>query len=399
MRCPACDFINPEGAEECSNCGFVFGAKVVAPATVRRIICPNCNTASSSAVDICSRCGQLLPVIDSTYTPSPDREPTLYAGKYELAQLLGQGGMGRVYKARAHGNHQWVAIKEMITDRHQSEQDQALVLKALHQEIDILGHLRAVRTVPALIEGFQEWNRRRFFVMEFVEGKNLEDVLQQRGRPFPAKTVIDWAAQLCEVLAILHGQEPNPILHQDLTLDNIILRQDTSTRDQIMLLDFGVARFVRMGTKLSVLSGKAGYAPKEQLMDRRPEPRSDLYSLSVCMHRLLTLSDAAEKLPPAIEVNSFVPQWLSDLIGINLSEEPRERYESATRMREDLLNGRVTAMIQCPRCGAANRRSLIYCEACAATLLSVPRKCGNCGEFIPYNAYFCPHCGKKTARE
>ncbi|MBN1921064.1 MAG: protein kinase [Anaerolineae bacterium] len=400
MKCDSCGHINIAGAEECENCGYLFGvAAPSTPKTTRRIICPDCGTASSSASDFCGRCGQLLPVIDFNYAPSPDREPILYAGKYELTQLIGQGGMGRVYKARTRGDQQGVAIKEMIIHRQQSQENQAMLLKALQQEVEILGHLHVVRTVPVLIEGFQEWNRRRFFVMEFVEGKNLEDVLKERGRPFPPETVIAWAVQLCEMLQILHNQQPNPIVHQDLTLDNIILRQDTATRDQIMLLDFGIARFVRAGTKLSKLAGKTGYAPKEQLFNGRPEPRSDLYSLAVCMHRLLTLSDPVEKLPPAIEANSLVPQWLSDLIAINLSEEPRERYESAARMREDLLKGRVTALLQCPRCGTENERALIYCKACAATLLSVPRKCGDCGEFIPYNAHFCPHCGKKTARE
>lgn len=95
-------------------------------------------------------------------------------------------------------------------------------------------------------------------------------------------------------------------------------------------------------------------------------------------------------------MNPQVPQWLSDLIAINLSEEPRERYESAAKMREDLQNHRVTATIQCTSCGTANERSLIYCKNCAHTLLSTPRRCRHCAEFIPANARYCPRCGKEV---
>jgi serine/threonine protein kinase len=170
----------------------------------------------------------------------------------------------------------------------------------------------------------------------------------------------------------------------------------------IVLLDFGVARSVRIGARVSVAFGTPGYAPKEQIVDGRPEPRSDLYALAVCMYQLLTKKEPSEKPPPfpvpARNANRRVPQWLSDLIAINLNwDEPQERYESAAEMRKDLINRRVTSMRTCPKCGKKNKRSNIYCEneGCAFILCSSSRRCQSCSEFIPFNARFCPECGKK----
>jgi serine/threonine-protein kinase len=356
---------------------------------MQRVTCPTCRTSASSASLFCGRCGQILPVLDGT----------LYAGKYKVEELLGQGGMGRVYRALVQNGRVQVAVKEIVDDRGWTDRERAVYLEAFQRESEVLGHLRVLRTVPALLVPYREWQGRRYFVMEFIEGKDLRRVIEERGSPFPVDVVVSWANQLCELLQVLHSQQPNPILHQDLTLENIILRRDGSSNTNVVLLDFGVARFVRMGTKLSVYAGKAGYAPKEQIVDRRPEPRSDLYSLAACVHHLLTCRDPTEPdhappFPPAHQLNHSVPRWLSDLIDINLSEEPRERYESAAKMREDLIGRRVTATIRCAGCGTENERSLIYCKRCAHTLLSTPRKCRHCAEFIPYNARYCPRCGQ-----
>jgi serine/threonine-protein kinase len=187
--------------------------------------------------------------------------------------------------------------------------------------------------------------------MEFIEGKDLQKALDERRSPFPVDIVIKWAIQLCELLQVLHTQEPNPIVHQDLKPANIILRQPGASSTDIVLFNFDVARFVRIGARVSAAFGTPGYAPKEQIVDGRPEPRSDLYALAVCMYQLLTKKEPSEKPPPfpvpARNANRRVPQWLSDLIAINLNwDEPQERYESAAKMREDLINRRVTATIR-----------------------------------------------------
>lgn len=409
VKCTDCGETFEDGTLFCDQCGsklpqpepvIVTAKPKEAPAATpaqkereptmpEKVICPNCRSSSSSASLFCGRCKQMLPASDGT----------AYAGRYHIEKLIGQGGIGRVYRARRLGDGGPAAIKEMVDDRSWSEKERSTYLAAFRREVELLNHHRVLRTVPALIEQYQDWNGRCFFVMELIEGNNLREILDTYHRPFPVNLVINWATQLCELLHVLHTQEPNSIIHQDLTLDNIIIRKSSISGTDIVLLDLGVARFVRMGTKLSVYSGKVGYAPKEQLIDRRPEPRSDLYSLAVCMHQLLTVQDPAEAsspFPPARQLNSQVPQWLSDLIAINLSEDPRERYESAAKLREDLVNQRVTATIRCPSCGAENERSLIYCTQCAHTLLGTPRKCQHCAEFIPYNARYCPRCGQQA---
>lgn len=394
MKCPSCGHANPDGAPECAVCGYVFRtpASAVAPSPgppVVRVTCPGCRTTAAATGLFCARCGQLLPVQDGA----------VYAGEYRVEKMIGQGGMGRVYRALSLADQRPVAIKELVDDRGWSAEERAPYLKAFQREAELLAHLRVLRTVPQLVAPFREWNGRYFFVMEFVEGKNLLEALRERGQPFEVDTVIHWAVELCELLRVLHNEQPDPIVHQDLKPENIILRRPGQGYGDIVLLDFGVARFVRVGTKLSVYGGTSGYAPREQFVERRPQPRSDLYSLAACMHHLLTGRDPTENpppFPPARKLNPQVPEWLSQLIAINLSDDPRERYDSAAKMREDLLGRRVTATLTCPSCGTENERSLIYCRRCARALVRAASTCRNCAQFIPVNARFCPHCGSKV---
>ena len=357
--------------------------------TKHLIQCPVCGRMSSSDGLYCDRCGRMgiAPV------------GTSYAGKYQIERLVAEGGMGRIYKAVRLNTGRVVAIKEYLDEKGKTGKERQLFVETFKREAEVLGELQIVRAVPQLFEDVTIWNGRHFFVMEFIDGENLQDVFERRGQPFPWELVVKWGVRLCEVLQVLHSHQPDPIVYRDLKLENIAFRHAKQFDEDIVLLDFGIARQAYAGREKTRFAGTQGYAPREQIVLGKPEPRSDLYSLAVCLHQLLTKRDPTEDpppFPPARQLNSQAPQWLSDFIAINLSEEPRERYESAAKMQEDLVNQRVTATIRCPNCGTENERSLIYCKGCAHTLLSTPRKCRHCAEFIPYNARYCPRCGKEV---
>lgn len=351
------------------------------------IQCPVCGPMSSPDGLYCGRCGRMAIVpVGSTY-----------AGKYQIQQLVAEGGMGRIYRAVQAKDKRTVAIKEYLDEKGRKSKDRQLFVETFKREAEVLRELQIVRAVPQLLDDVATWNGRHFFVMEFIDGDNLLDVFERQKQPFPWELVVRWATRLCEVLQVLHSHGPDPIVYRDFKLENIVFRHAGQVNEDIVLLDFGIARQIYVGREKTRFAGTRGYAPDEQVVLGKPEPRSDIYALAVCMHQLLTKRDPAETpppFPPAHKLNPQVPNWLSDLIAINLSSEPRERYESAAKMRDDLMNQQVAATIRCANCGTENERSLIYCKQCAHTLLSTPRKCRACSEFIPYNARYCPRCGK-----
>ena len=356
----------------------------------RQVIeCPACGRVSSSDGLYCDRCGK-MGIVPTGST---------YAGRYQIKRLVAEGGMGRIYKAIDQGRRRTAAIKECLDKKDRGAQERQLYVETFKREAEILRELRIVRAVPQLLEDVRQWNGRHFFVMEFIEGDNLLDVMQKRNKPFEWEMVVEWSSRLCQVIHVLHSHKPDPIIYRDLKLENIVFRTAGRHDEDIVLLDFGIARQAYTGRKITRFAGSDGYAPFEQSKLGKPETRSDLYSLAVCMHQLLTGRDPTDNPPPfpaARQLNPRVPQWLSDLIDINLSEEPRERYESADEMREDLRQQRVTSTLRCGKCGTENERSLIYCRQCAMMLLTTPRPCRHCADFIPANSRYCPRCGKEV---
>lgn len=386
MACKQCGHQLSEGDAECPNCGLMLTTPTARPAHPAHVIC-SCKVPAHPGQTYCTHCLKLLPV--------PDGAP--YDARYVIRRVVGEGGMGRVYEATSTATGQAVAIKELLDHSNWSEAKREKYLNTVAQEIAILGSLSHLRTVPRLIEPLRQWHGRHYFVMEFISGESLYRLLKQQNQPFPVAAVVRWGMQLCDVLQVLHRQEPAPIVHRDLKPDNILLRQDGASSEDVVLLDFGVARFIERERRVSI-GGTSGYMPREQLLSNRPEPRSDLYALAATMHHLLTDHDpSTESQPfqPAHQLNPRVPLWLSELLSINLSDVVSSRYESAAKFRDDLRSQTVTRGLICPQCGRENDRSLIYCAYCAGTLLESSRQCGGCRHFAPVNAHYCPTCGQE----
>src|SRR5262249_48820923 len=161
---------------------------------------------------------------------------TILDGKFKIVQVLGEGGMGTVYKVEQVGKPGYFrAIKELLINPNTPEDERKTAIERFEKEIDLLFNLKHPR-IPSLILSFQE-RGNYYFVMEFVPGKSLEKILEESSSILPEDKVIKWMMQVCEALTYIHGRTPSIIL-RDLKPGNVMVTPD----DNVQLIDFGIAR-------------------------------------------------------------------------------------------------------------------------------------------------------------
>jgi len=211
--------------------------------------------------------------------PLPLRPGMLLADRFKLVRHVGRGGVGHVWLAQdIHLENDEVACKVLredfsydrraITDM---KREVLLTRKLRHR------HILAVYT-------FWETSSRRFITMEYVEGMNLSQALQENRRPFVVEQILSWLDQLCQALDYAHSEN---ILHRDVKPANILLGQDGVVR----LADFGIARTAQeLQTRFTgeMTCGTLLYMSPEQLLGDEVDARSDVYSLSATVYELLS---------------------------------------------------------------------------------------------------------------
>jgi serine/threonine protein kinase len=276
----------------------------------------------------------------STYDKLTGRLPpqSMLQQRYLIVSLAGRGGMSAVYRGvdTKQGNRQ-VAIKEM-SQGHLTEAERQDAIGRFRQEYQFLTKLQHPN-LPLIYDTFNEGDRF-YFVMDFIEGKTLLDLLRANGgQPLSIGQVVEYAIQLCDVLSHLHMQNP-PVIFRDLKPTNVMIRGD----GRLFLIDFGIARFFKEGKQQdTILLGSPGYAPPEQHGSGQTSPRSDIYALGATMHCCLTGRDpfhAPDRFvfPPISQFNPLVPADLDQLVQRMLSLNERQRPASAQEVKQALLN-------------------------------------------------------------
>ena len=267
--------------------------------------------------------------------PGPLEPGTTLQNRYVVERLLGGGGMGMVYLARDQRlANRGCAIKEMV-DHFIDQRQRVEANEYFAREADTLAQLKHP-AIPAVTDRFDDQNRH-YLVMEYVEGRNLEEELAARGEPLAEGLVIDIARQLCDVLAYLHGLMP-PIVYRDMKPSNVML----TPKGRVMLVDFGIARLFKAARKGTMI-GTLGFAPPEQYQGT-VDPRSDIYSLGATLHYVLTGRDP-EKFPPFSfpKVRELCPSVSGNLaaaIDAALSYEADGRPATIQEFRDMMLYGR-----------------------------------------------------------
>jgi serine/threonine protein kinase len=217
--------------------------------------------------------------------------------RYEIVEIIGQGGMGCIYKAadlRLEGRY--TAIKEIQPDTADTLEGREQDRRQFQREASILARLDHPN-LPKVSDFFSE-DERDFLVMDFVPGFDLRQAIDQalrRGQFIPEAQVLDWAQQLADALRYLHAQDP-PVLHRDIKPANIKLTPD----GLIKLVDFGLVKLLSSDENrtITVVQGRgtALYTPLEQYGGDmgHTDVRSDLYSLGATLYHLLTSTPPAE---------------------------------------------------------------------------------------------------------
>ncbi|MCS7283022.1 MAG: serine/threonine protein kinase, partial [Anaerolineae bacterium] len=204
--------------------------------------------------------------------------------RYRIISMLGQGGMGAVYRAWDTRLEVHVAVKEMTPQPGLDSQTLAQLRQQFRQEATILARLSHPHLVR--VTDFFEEGGNAYLVMDFVEGQSLADLIGQHGA-LPENQVLGWTAQLLDALAYCHSKG---IIHRDIKPQNVIIRPD----GRAVLVDFGLVKLwdprdPRTRTAMRGM-GTPEYAPPEQyeMAAGHTDPRSDIYSLGATLYHALT---------------------------------------------------------------------------------------------------------------
>lgn len=263
--------------------------------------------------------------------------------RYRRVRLLGSGGFGAVYMAEDLRLGRTVAIKEMDA-RGLAPDEQAVSEQMFEREARMLASLDHPG-LTRIWDYFQD-KQRAFLVMEYVPGHTLREELNQRGGPLDEPFVIECALQLCNVLHYLHTRQPQ-VIFRDLKPANVMVvaqppspnSNESADMPLFRLIDFGIARlFKPEQTGDTLIIGTPGYAPPEQYGRGQTDARSDIYSLGVTLHQMLSgQPPASVPPPPVLSLNPAVSPTLARIVTRATQAEPADRYQSVEEMRRELL--------------------------------------------------------------
>jgi serine/threonine protein kinase/predicted Zn-dependent protease len=325
MQCTHCGFDNQASAASCVKCATPF------PGSDLTLAGGTETTPSSSFT-------QAPPAAPSSATPAVIEVGSVVGNRFEILQLLGEGGMGAVYKAHDRELEKDVALKLIRAELARNPE----ILQRFKQEI-ILARQITHRNVIRIFDIGQA-DGHKYITMEYLEGRDLRAVLREKGKLTPeeaAKIVL----QICRALEAAHGEG---VIHRDLKPQNIML--DANGRAYVM--DFGIARSAYLPgmTQTGALVGTPEYMSPEQAKGEKLDERSDLFSLGVILYELLIGSSPyhsdtplatlwrriQEKAKPLTEVDPTIPKPLSDIVAKALEIESRNRFASAAEFAQSL---------------------------------------------------------------
>jgi eukaryotic-like serine/threonine-protein kinase len=320
---------------------------VPAATGVFHLNCSACHASNPERSDFCSSCGgRLRPATGGDNSPTgtesgPVRElatGTLFAGRYQVIEQIGAGGMGRIYKVFDTEVKEKLALKllapEIALDAHAMER--------FRNELRLARKIRHPRVCQLFDLGSSDGVL--FITMEYVSGEDLKSMIRMSHQVSVGAT-LHVARQVCEGLVEAHG---HGIVHCDLKPQNIMVDREGNTR----IMDFGIARTVgaRLPGQSGVMIGTPEYMSPEQVDSRDVDHRTDLYALGVVMYEMLTgrlpfggdtpvsiaLKHKTERPSSPSSVNAQVPDGVARIVLRCLDKDKTKRYQDAAELMADL---------------------------------------------------------------
>jgi tetratricopeptide (TPR) repeat protein/predicted Ser/Thr protein kinase len=259
-------------------------------------------------------------------------------GRYEILQMLGEGGMGAVYKARDRELDRFVALKLI---RRELAANPAIVAR-FKQEL-LLSHQVTHKNVIRIYD-LGDADGLKFISMEFVEGQDLRSLILEKDK-FPPEEAVEIIQQVCRALEAAHSVG---VIHRDLKPQNI-MRDKTG---RILVMDFGMARTVEGDgmTQSGALVGTMEYMSPEQALAGNLDQRSDLFAVGLILYELLTgkmpykaesalaslIKRTQQRAVPVSEHDGSIPAALSNIVSKCLEREAAQRYQSSAEILRDL---------------------------------------------------------------
>jgi len=329
MQCPLCQADNPPTAENCTKCStpLPLADMTISP------------TSMGTAVSTQAWSVAVSPRPSSEAAAKGQLEPgTVLAERFEILQLLGQGGMGAVYKARDTELERLVALK-LIRPELASHPE---ILRRFKQEL-ILAREVTHRNVIRIFDLGQAQGIK-FITMEYVEGRDLKGLIHEKGK-FTAEEAVPIVLQIAAALEAAHTAG---VVHRDLKPQNVMSDKD----GRVYVMDFGIARSLEHQgmTQTGALMGTPEYMSPEQAKGEKVDARSDLFALGIIFYEMLTgispfkaetamammFKRTQERATPLSQLNLGVPPVISDIVSKCLETKAEERYQSAREVITDL---------------------------------------------------------------
>jgi serine/threonine protein kinase len=276
--------------------------------------------------------------------------------RYQIVRLLGRGGMGAVYQAIHKVMDRQVALKVMRSDLTEN----AAAVERFRREVKAAAQLVHPNIVTAY--DAEQVGNLHFLVMEYVEGRNLADVIAAKG-PLPAATAVEYACQAARGLQ--HAFEKG-MIHRDIKPHNLMLAQRGNDSALVKILDFGLARFASeeggaVQTASGLILGTVDFmAPEQADNARAADIRSDIYSLGCTLYYLLAgrapfpegsmiqrvMAHVERQPPPLTAVRTDLPNGLEPALSRMLAKKPADRFQTPAEVVRALLPFLATDVVE-----------------------------------------------------
>ena len=296
-----------------------------------------------------------------TQTPSNDQViGTMIDGKYRVDALLGQGGMGKVFRVMHLQLNKEFALKLMDFDK--ADADTNLVLR-FKREAEVLAKIAHPNIVMVTDFGVLEGGKTPYIVMEYIEGFTLRQMLKKQGK-LSEKQAIYIGKQLC---AGLHEAHLQGVIHRDLKPENVMVKQFSDGEIMARVLDFGIAKILQKSDEIIAdnltgndVPGTMRYMAPEQMLSQPVDARVDIFGICLIIYEMLTATVPAvvvSKPKPITNLRPDVSEKLNKVILRGLAHSPDDRPQTALDLKREL------EQIENPDASSAINPSLLLTSA------------------------------------